>query len=212
MRNFIILFMVALSLGCREEKTIVPDDESRTENIEIGLEDVLEKTIREDRKGVEEAHQKGNSRVVGLRDGTEWLQASEARRLDYIRGTADALSFIDGAGEVAWSTLQEREESQKVMFLGSASTIPHFEARFRSMDGTAQRLANVIAGHAFADIADAVTAHYRNIPLDRNKPVLWVIAVPLFKQLGKSTPNTDKVAISVKPMPRSGQEPSMESR
>jgi len=37
-------------------------------------------------------------------------------------------------------------------------------------------------------LADAVTKFYQNKPLLKDKPVLWVLAVPLYKELEDSKP------------------------
>ena len=59
------------------------------------------------------------------------------------------------------------------------------------------RVASVTHGPSFGDTVDAVTKFYQDKPLLKEKPVIWVLAVPLFQQLQESLPSEKRKDDSV---------------
>ena len=59
----------------------------------------------------------------------------------------------------------------------------------RTSVGTiSSRLDQVISGPSFGDLTDAITKFYQNNPLLKDRPVLWVLSVALYKELKASRP------------------------
>src|SRR5262249_9211515 len=73
---------------------------------------------------------------------------------------------------------RQTREGLKSMYLAGRTYAASFEAESQ-LSG---RISQVMGRHSFGDLAQAVTNFYRNKPLQKDKPVIWVLAVPLYKE------------------------------
>jgi hypothetical protein len=196
---FICLFSLAFaSFGCDHVKKLVsmsPVTESR----EVSMDSLIERMVENDKKTVEEGHKKGNTNTVGLVDGKKWSE-NLFDRYDYVRGIAD---FASASAGIAGVILDEATEQEQMSLQSARSKQSRVAAALDAMRIFLIRVADVTGGHSFGDTVEAVNKFYQDKPLLKDRPVIWVLAVPLYKQLQEAKPpdqrdNNDTVPVPIK--------------
>jgi len=188
----VALLLIQMSCDRPPQPTSQPKEPVWTsESIELSLDSLIDSAVDIDKKAVEEAHKSGHSNVVGGRDGNWWLGSNALMRVTYVNAVGDlvgALGNINGAASVEMENQKRLKtldyEFESDSFHGGADA----ESRFSG------RIQEVMGGHSFGDLADAITKFYQNKPLMKDRPVLWVLAGPLYKELQEAKPPEKKVA------------------
>ncbi len=165
----------------------------KIEMVEISVEQAIESAVNRDKSDLEEAHKRGKTTVVGLVTGKEWLAMNLLERIRYLKGVADVNAFSSGIDLSAFSEL----ESQRT-FRGLEHTmgdVSSYQAGQLVVGQFSARISEVISGRTYGDLHDAVTRFYANKPLLKDRPVLWVLTVPLFKELQESRPKPAKGSV-----------------
>jgi hypothetical protein len=152
------------------------------------METIIERMVENIKQSVEEAHKKGEANTVGLVDGKKWSESS-FDRYDYIKGIADLLSATAG---VAGVVLDEVTKEEKLLAQSARKNQSTGAAALDAMRILAIRVMDVVSGRSYGDTVDAVTKFYEDKPLLKDRPVLWVIAVPLYKQLQDAKPPDER--------------------
>ena len=141
--------------------------------------------MMEDKKtSVEEEHKKGNTNTVGLIDGKKWLEDS-FNRYDYLRGIAD---FAQANVGIAVVVLEGVTEQERMSRQSARKNQSRGAAAVDAMRILSIRLSDVTGGRPLRDTVDAVDKFYEDKPLLKDRPVIWVLAVPLYKQLQEAKP------------------------
>jgi len=183
--------LLFVQIGCNRTPQVAPSkaDEKKpietTEWLELPLESLLENVVAKDKESVEEAYKAGRKQTVGLADGKLWLQYTRIERAIYLRGVGDlvsALGYVNGVTNDEIATKQKAQGLELHLGKDSLSGGQEAESKFSG------RIEIVMAGQNFGDLVDAITKFYQNKPLLKDKPVLWVLAVPLYKELQDSKP------------------------
>ena len=193
MRRLLFVILV-FGLGCQEPTTKI----KASEEIQFSLDVIIERAIFEDKKSTDEAHQKGHKNVVGLLVGRDWRDIENWQRVQYIRGLVDMLGFVTATASAGGSLMLEEADKRKQNFYVNTAGIPFLVSSRQAVEGLTSRLTGVTGSKSFGELAEAVTLYYTNHPLDREKPVLWVLSVPLFNQLGKKVPMEERVSVEVR--------------
>ena len=181
---YICLFsLVFISIGCDRFKETFSKSEV-TESREISMESLIERMLENDKKSVEEAHKKGETNVVGFVNGGEWSERF-FDRYGYIRGLSDFASASIG---VVGVILEEANEQETKSLQSDRKNQSRGTAALDAMRVFVFRLNYVTSGHSFGDTVKAVDKFYQDKPLLKDRPVVWVLAVPLYKQLQEAKP------------------------
>jgi len=194
--HVVLVVALLLGIGCdKVPKSSSPKNDQPKINqpkidqkvtIEISVESLIVDAVRKDKADVEAAHQKGNKNVVGLMNGTQWLGLDRGDRVYYVRGISDFHSFNSEIGSAA---IRAVESERKAKGLGHVRGEESSFGVGRTSVGTiSSRLDQVISGPSFGDLTDAITKFYQNNPLLKDRPVLWVLSVALYKELKASRP------------------------
>jgi hypothetical protein len=180
---FCLFSLVFISIGCDRIKEIVsmsPVTESR----EISIESLIERMMENKKTSVEEEHKKGKTNTVGLLDGKMWLEDS-FDRYGYLRGIADLVSANVGVAAVV---LEKVNEQERMSLQSARKNQSRGAAALDAIRIMLIRLSDVTGGRPLGDTVDAVTRFYDDKPLLKDRPVIWVLAVPLYKQLQEAKP------------------------
>lgn len=183
----ICLFTLAfISIGCDRFKETFSMSQATDSSREISVESLIERMMENSNKSVEKAHQKGETNVVGLLDGNGWSEDSFDRN-HYVRGVAD---FVSASAGVAGVILDEANEQEtKTKSLQSArKNQSRVAAALDAIRVFLVRVNDVTGARPFGDIVKAVDQFYQEKPLLKDRPVIWVLAVPLYKQLQEAKP------------------------
>jgi hypothetical protein len=151
----------------------------------LSFESLIENVVARDKQLVEEAHKAGRKDTVGAADGKWWLQSTRADRVVYIRAVGDLVAAQSQLYSVTSRQIIDERQAKSLELYFDRNTLnasQEAESKFSS------RIEDVIGGRSFGDLADAVTKFYQSKPLLKDKPVLWVLAVPLYKELEESKP------------------------
>ena len=192
----IFVFALILAMGCDRTPKPVPTKEEEkkeieiTEVIEISVESAIDGAVSKAKANVEAAHQKGQRHVVGLISGKDWLAMDQLSRIYYIRGLGDNLDLTSGISTAANEELETQRSIRKLEH--SSGKIPSYVAGTRAATAFEDRLREVIFGRTFGDVSDAVTKFYSNRPLLKDRPVVWVLSVALYKEVKASEPTPAK--------------------
>jgi len=196
-RSFsIFVFALILAMGCdrtpKPEPTKAEEREQVeiTEAIDISVESAIDGAVSKAKANVEAAHQKGQRHVVGLISGKDWLAMDQLSRVLYIRGLADHVDLVNGISIAAYEEL-ETQRATKNLEHRSGKT-PSYFAATRAAKAFEDRLREVLFGRTFGDLSDAVTKFYSNKPLLKDRPVVWVLSVALYKEVKASQPTPAK--------------------
>jgi hypothetical protein len=192
MRAYVLLILFCFhQAGCDRASQVIPSQASenrtveRTESLDLAVETLIDGLVARDRESTEEAHKKGYKNTVGMADGKWWSQNDRGTRAVYVRGLSDLAMAL---GTIYFATVSEVATQRKANGLelqfgnDSLSAVREIESKLSS------RIEAVVSGQSFGDLADAITKFYQNKPLMKDKPVLWVLAVPLYKELEESKP------------------------
>jgi hypothetical protein len=192
----IALFSLAfVFIGCDRFRDFTSSMQQsvKIESRELSMESLIERMAEKDKEGVENSHTKGKSNTVGLVDGKRWLEDS-FDRYDYIRGLSDLISAMNGIAVIVYEESGQFLELKKQVSQRSDTQDNPYVALLEAMRLLSFRVGSVTNGPSFGDTVDAVTKFYKDKPLMKRKPVIWVLAIPLYKQLQEAMPpeNRDK--------------------
>ena len=200
-----VLSLSFISIGCDKLKDLASSKFSapaKTQEKQLSIESILDGVTTKSQQDVAQAHKEGQTKVVGLLDGKTWLENPNCR-VAYIRGIADLASSLKDINSIVWSG--EVNETDMVKEVKIISEIPpsFYIASLHAESNLSERFNTVLAGRTFGDISNAVTKFYEDKPLMKDKPVIWVLAIPLYQQLQESLPKEkrrkDDITIPVKP-------------
>ena len=161
-----------------------------TEIVELSVETLIDRMVDKYKRLIEEQQQKKGAPLAGLLDGTFWLKLDDFTRGLYITGVVNLASTITPLQDAAFEELKrhEKEKGLKAYFDRGGS----YQAGDTAMSMLVSRISSVTANHSARDIIEAVTSFYLSKPLFKDKPVIWVLAVPLYKELQESKPQENK--------------------
>ncbi|MDP2605262.1 MAG: hypothetical protein Q8S00_22195 [Deltaproteobacteria bacterium] len=163
----------------------------KTRTIDLSMDSLIDRVAAKDKERMKDYRKKGNTTTVGFADGREWLEWNKLERLGYIRALADMEGSFFEFHYATRDEIRDRGEFEYRRGETRSSIITdgayaHAQQSFRS------RIHYVVTGRRLGEVEEAITEFYRVNSLLRDKPVLWVLAVPLYKQIEKSVPNLDK--------------------
>lgn len=193
MKTFVLLILACshFQVGCDRPSQILPSQarentivEKRV-SLELSLETLIDSLVARDRESTEEAHKKGHKNTVGMVDGKWWSQNDGVARAVYVRGLSDLAMAL---GRIHFATYEETQSQRKIKGLELQFGESSLHAGMDAESKLSARVEIVVSGQSFGDLADAVTKFYENKPLMKDKPVLWVLAVPLYNELQESKP------------------------
>lgn len=186
-------FLLLVQVGCDRPPQLAPPkaeankpiEVENTEWVVLSFESLMESVLARDKKSVEEAHKVGRKQTVGMADGKWWLQNTQMDRVVYIKAVADVVLALGQLLTVTSDQIINEQTAKSLeLHFGNDSLSAAQEAESK-LSG---RIESVIGGRSFGDLAEAVTKFYQSKPLLKDKPVLWVLAVPLYKDLEESKP------------------------
>ena len=169
-----------------DEQPYTPPSVPRIEHVEVELpvESMINYAVALNQKNLAEAQRAGKSNTVGAMNGTEWLKLDILSQAMFVRGLGDLIEFMNDVSSVSTSALR-REKEAKVLEYESGNT--SFTTAYYGMTGAYRsRVLDVIGGRSFRDLTSAITEFYQRKPLLKDKPVLWVLAVPLYREIQES--------------------------
>jgi hypothetical protein len=176
---------VLFLLGCDRIRESMPLAQPAVTSTELSMDTLIEHMVEHSKQSVDEAHKKGETNTVGLVDGKKWQEGS-FDRYDYIKGVADLFSATIGVAGVVLDKANDRD-AQLDRKNQSTST-----AALDAMRILAIRIADVVSVRSYGDTVDAITKFYSDKPLLKDRPVIWVIAVPLYKQIQEAKPPEER--------------------
>lgn len=191
-RVFIVNILACVAMG---SPRVTLAQAVPTETFVVSVESAINKAVDKGKADLESALEKGKKDVVGLLIGKEWEGMSVLDRVRYIRTLAELSQFNALVSSAASEDLDNKIRGRGLQhdYLQKA---PSWSMGLRVIDKVDDRLRLVIVGRAFGDLADAVTKYYKDNPLLRDRAVLWVLSVALYKEVQAATPpkdNFDKV-------------------
>lgn len=195
LRAVLVSAVFLIQSGCDRAPQSNPQQKEpawAVETMELPLDSLIDSAVARDKQGVEEAHKRGDSKVVGGRDGKWWMEASPMARISYVNALGDvvgALNYINNATS-SETERQKRIKNLEYEFAGGSS----FHGPVEAESMFSGRIQEVTGGRSFGDLVDAITKFYQNKPLLKDKPVLWVMAGPLYKELQEAKPQEKKAS------------------
>lgn len=162
-----------------------PIEIETTEWLALSFESLIDEVLARDKKSLEEAHKAGRKHTVGMADGKWWLQNTQADRVVYIKAVADVVVAQSQLYSVTSDQITNEQTAKSLELHFGNDTLSAAQEAESKFSG---RIESVIGGRSFGDLADAVTKFYQSKPLLKDKSVLWVLAVPLYKELEESKP------------------------
>ncbi len=189
-RYSLFLVLVLVQVSCDRLTGQHKDSLPETDSIELSVESLVDHAITKQKQFVEEEHKKGNSNIGSAVDGNEWLTLNSLQRLSYLNAVADQTHFLVGVVTTAYSETKSQSKMKVEEYRNPDSLLAGILWTEHALTG---RLSEVVLGAGtYGDLADAVTKFYENKPLLKNKPVLWVLAVPLYKELQEAKPKDQR--------------------
>lgn len=166
-----------------EARTPAEIEEAR----EFSMDSLMDRAIKRSVELVEESQKAGKKNTVGLADGKWWSDADNATRVVYLRGVSDSAEALAG---ISGALIDEAKEQVKATNAAKIFyRIGDFtDASYMTANYLVSRLSLVMSGHTFGDIMQAVSNFYRNKPLQKDKPIIWVLAFPLYNEFQESLP------------------------
>jgi len=161
----------------------VPDVAPHVEYVELSVESITDEAVTGNKKAVTEAQKGGKSNIAGTLDGTEWLKLDVFSQLTYLRGLGDSLEFMDHVYVGSYRALARERNTRALEYTNGDNS---FRAGGDVTGAFRSRVMDVIAGRTFGDLTSAITQFYQRKPLLKDKPVLWVLAIPLYKEIQES--------------------------
>ena len=158
--------------------------------VTLSIESLIDRVIAKDKQAVEEAHKKGNSNVVGMVDGKWWMANGRLQQLMYLRGVSEIAFALGDINAVTSQEVDAQKQNKNLDYQFGLSSLTAPEEAESKLSG---RIEAVFEGHRFGDLAEAITKFYRDKPLLKDKPVLWVLAVPLYKEHEDAKPQDKKI-------------------
>lgn len=156
------------------------------ETIVLSMESLVDGMVAKDKADIEEAQKQGRRSTVGLAEGKWWQEADGLERAVYLRAVADLTSAVTDINLAVYPELRNQGRAKGLKpFVRVGGT---YDSGYQAESFLTGRIGAVIGGHSFGDISDAVTKFYQNKPLLKDKPVIWVLAVPLYKEFQESQP------------------------
>ncbi len=188
------LSFALIQLGCdRATRQYPSNTEQKTieipESVTLSIESLIDRVVAKDKQDMEEAHKKGNSKVVGMVDGKWWMENGLLARLMYLRGVSEIAMALGDINAVTSQEMEAQKQNRNLDYQFGLSSLTAPQEAESKLSG---RIEAVIGGHTFGDLAEAVTKFYRDKPLLKDKPVLWVLAVPLYKEHEDAKPQDKK--------------------
>ena len=152
------------------------------------MDSILDGMLFFNRKDLEKEQKEGRS-VLPPVDGNWWLKMSERDRGVYIDGIRDLVWLMcDVESQLARSLQQEKTKNLEAVFGDNT----HMTSLAVDSEMN-RRLLAVLGAGTGGDISGAVTKFYSNKPLLKDKPVLWVLAVPIAKEAQEAQPPEKKL-------------------
>jgi hypothetical protein len=193
--NFCLALSFALiQLGCDRTTQQYPSNTQQKtieipESVTLSIESLIDRVVATDKEEIEEAHKKGNSKAVGMADGKWWMENGRLAQLMYLRGASDIAIALGDINAVTSQEVDAQRQKRNLDYQFGSSSLTAPEEAESKLSG---RIEAVTRGHTFGDLAEAVTKFYRDKPLLKDKPVLWVLAVPLYKEHEDAKPQDKK--------------------
>lgn len=157
--------------------------------VTLAVEPAINDAIEKGKEDVRRANLADpNKKVVGPLTGTDWLQLTTASRTWHIRGIADTYYLLTDISFVTGRNLDTEARAKSLERDTSLAQQPSYTVGWEMQSTFISRLGRIIAGRPFGDTSAAVTKYYENNPLFRERPVLWVLTVPLLKELKAAAP------------------------
>ena len=190
-RLLVAIWLTAMQTGCdkpaSKTSSAAPTSQSVVESREtltFSIDTLFDSVVAWDKRETEEAR-KSNAHIVGMADGKWWMEQSVVARVDYLRGMSDTVMAL---GRMNVVTGDARDAQKDAKHLEYAFGGDSFTAGVVAESALSGRIDLVMSGKKFGDVAEAVTKFYRDKPLLKDKPVLWILAVPLYKELEEAKP------------------------
>jgi len=154
-----------------------------TVEFELSVESLANDAVENDKRMLAESREGGNSNAFRAMNGTEWLTLDVREQIRYLRGLWDLIEFGNLVTGASRSAIVREKSSRGLAFSNGNNT---WNATSEVADGFRSRIMDVIAGRTNRDILFAITQFYQRKPLLKDKPVLWVLAIPLYKEIQES--------------------------
>jgi hypothetical protein len=186
---FAVLLLV--QVGCDRPPQLAPPTVEANKPIEttewlgLSFESLIENVLARDKESLEEAHKAGRKQTVGAADGKWWLQSTRMDRVVYMKAIGDLVIALSQLNAVTNKQIIDEQTAKSLELHFGNDSLSAAEGAESKFSG---RIEVVIGGRSFGDLADAVTKFYQSKPLLKDKSVLWVLAVPLYKELEESKP------------------------
>ena len=176
-----LLNIAFVSSGCNRVKEMISMSPV-TELREVSMDSLIERMVENDKKSLENGHKQGNTNTVGLVDGKKWMEDS-FDKYDFLRGITDFVAAGTGLANAVLDEVGEKSFQHSVRNTQSDSAAALDAIRILLI-----RVSDVTSGRSFGDTVQAINKFYEDKPLLKDRPVIWVLAVPLYKQLQEAKP------------------------
>jgi hypothetical protein len=112
-------------------------------------------------------------------------------RIAYVNALGDLVSTLTSINVVTAVELDNQRRLKKLDYEFESDS---FHGSVDAESAFSTRIQEVTAGHTFGDLVDAITKFYQNKPLLKDRPILWVMAGPLYRELQEAKVQEKKPA------------------